>query len=271
MDVLPSLGFRGDSPVTAGHDLDLGHGHLHLDVELNCAVGNPARYLIAGRLHEIPAGRLFAFWAGNAHALLHPADGGTVLLHWITVPLTWVQDWGFDRRFLGDLLGGSVVVGETDDEADRLGEWIRLIGESGEGRRIAEHEIHARLRRLQRAWLAGDRPRIPADTAAAPVQRMLEAILARYREDLAVADIAAAAGLHPNYAMALFRRTCGHTIHQYLSDLRLAHAQRLLLTTDQAITRIALDAGFPSLSRFYETFQRRWRMTPTAYRRAMGE
>jgi len=42
----------------------------------------------------------------------------------------------------------------------------------------------------------------------------------------------AAARRHPNYAMALFRRRCGITVSDYLTQLRVTHAQRLLLDGD---------------------------------------
>lgn len=266
MQVLPGLGFVGDSPLSHGHAKS--RGHTHLDVEINVAEHAPARYLLAGRVHEVPAGRLFAFWAGNPHHLLEYTEH-PVRLHWITLPLTWLQDWGFDRRFVGDLLSGDVIAtAEGGDESARMAEWVKLSRESGDGRQIALHEIHARLLRLQRAWLGGQRLKVERQQVLPEtVMRMLHMLLAAYRDNIDIADIAAAAGLHPNYAMTVFQRACGHTIHHYLTELRLAHAQRLLITTDRQITDLALESGFTSLSRFYASFQARWRMTPRAYRK----
>lgn len=270
MQILPGLGFRGDTNLSRGQTAGLGH--LHLDVELNLAERQPARYLLAGRVHEVPSGQLFAFWAGNPHHLLEYPAGEAVLLHWVTVPLGWLQEWGFDPRFLGALLAGDLIATDhRGDDAARMAEWVALSRDPDDGRLIALHEIHARLRRMQRAWLGGERAAArEGEALPQPVLRMLEALIAHYREEVDVDAIAAAAGLHPNYAMGLFKRSCGHTIHQYLTELRLAHAQRLLITGDDAITELALDAGFPSLSRFYACFKRRWGITPSAYRERYG-
>jgi hypothetical protein len=47
---------------------------------------------------------------------------------------------------------------------------------------------------------------------------------------------------------------------------RLSHAQRLLVTTEDLILRIALSSGFGSLSRFNEAFRQAFGCTPREYR-----
>ncbi len=81
--------------------------------------------------------------------------------------------------------------------------------------------------------------------------------------------MARAAGLHPHYAMTLFRDTIGTTIIDYVVQQRLAHAQRLLVTTDDRILDVALASGFHSLSRFNDAFRRACHCTPRDYRRRM--
>jgi transcriptional regulator GlxA family with amidase domain len=136
-------------------------------------------------------------------------------------------------------------------------------------RRIAELEIEATLRRLAltRAPL---RPEPTARARGGMVEAIGAWLGARYREQVRVADCARAVGLHPRYAMPLFRRACGMTIGQYLLRLRLAHAQHQLLTTDRDVLAIALDSGFGSQSRFYLQFKRAFGMPPAAYRRSGG-
>lgn len=76
----------------------------------------------------------------------------------------------------------------------------------------------------------------------------------------------AAARLHPSYAMALFRRRCGITVRDYLTQLRVTHAQRLLLDGDAKVTDVALERGFGALCAFDDAFTRRVGLTPRAYR-----
>ena len=57
------------------------------------------------------------------------------------------------------------------------------------------------------------------------------------------------------------------TINEYLTQHRVSHAQRLLATTDDKIVDIALEAGYPTLSRFYEAFKKSCGCSPSDYRR----
>jgi AraC-like DNA-binding protein len=84
-----------------------------------------------------------------------------------------------------------------------------------------------------------------------------------------VSDVAKAAGLHPNYAISLFRKAFGITIKQALTRYRLDTAQSMLLATDLSITTVAFDCGFGSLSSFYEAFEKRFSVSPASFRKAM--
>ncbi|MHB0958716.1 MAG: helix-turn-helix domain-containing protein [Pirellulaceae bacterium] len=54
---------------------------------------------------------------------------------------------------------------------------------------------------------------------------------------------------------------------KYVTEHRLAHAQRLLVTTEELIVNIAFSSGFGSISRFNEAFRQSFGCTPRAYRR----
>jgi len=87
-----------------------------------------------------------------------------------------------------------------------------------------------------------------------------------YGEELSVATVARAVRLHPKYLLALFRKSCGMTLWEYVTRLRLAHAQRLLFTTDRTVLDIAMEAGFGSASAFYHAFQKHERRSPSKFR-----
>ena len=93
-------------------------------------------------------------------------------------------------------------------------------------------------------------------------------IAQNYQEPLTSRSIAAANGLHPNYAMNLFRQAFGTTMTTFITQHRISHAQRLLLTTDDAIVDVALAAGFQSLSRFNEAFRAACGCSPRDFRKA---
>jgi AraC-like DNA-binding protein len=69
--------------------------------------------------------------------------------------------------------------------------------------------------------------------------------------------------------MKIFRDRLNISMIEYLTRHRVAHAQRLLLTTDKDILEIALEAGFGSSSRFYAAFKHFCGQSPGQYRRAL--
>jgi AraC-like DNA-binding protein len=98
------------------------------------------------------------------------------------------------------------------------------------------------------------------------VEQIACLIAQRYTEPLTVAEIGKGVGLHPNYAMGLFKKAFGTTLLDYLMHHRISHAQRLLATTNEKIVEVAFSSGFNSISRFNETFRRACGCTPREYR-----
>ena len=146
-------------------------------------------------------------------------------------------------------------------------------GPSAEGAEIALLEIQAAVRRVLGAY-ARATPAPPTDGAGSvPTARlrqvgaMAQHVRDHHRSPLPVADIAAAVHLTPSHAMTMFRRTVGVTLGQYVTMCRVAEAQRLLLTTSLRVAEIAEEAGFGSLSSFYEHVSAACGMTPREYRR----
>ena len=86
---------------------------------------------------------------------------------------------------------------------------------------------------------------------------------------LRIKDVAAAVGLHPNYAMTLFKMAVGMTISEYHTRSRLDAAQTLLACSDTDIAAVAFASGYGSLSQFYQAFRARFGTSPAAFRRSL--
>jgi len=90
-------------------------------------------------------------------------------------------------------------------------------------------------------------------------------------DDLSRDTIAQAVYLTPNYLSKLFRREAGMTLRQYINDVRITEAKRLLATTDQSVSDIAMDLGFENVSYFSTVFKKENGLGPLAWRsRALG-
>jgi AraC-like DNA-binding protein len=88
----------------------------------------------------------------------------------------------------------------------------------------------------------------------------------RYFEQLAVEDMAAAAGLSRAHFSREFRRAFGESPHAYLLSRRLERAAALLRTTDHSVAEICMSVGLRSVGSFTTSFTRTYGPSPTAYR-----
>ncbi len=86
--------------------------------------------------------------------------------------------------------------------------------------------------------------------------------------ELSVADLARRARMSPRTFARRFRAETGTTPHHWLTTQRVAHAQRLLETSDHDLEAIAGLCGFTGAAPLRHHFVRRLGTSPTSYRRA---
>jgi AraC family transcriptional regulator, melibiose operon regulatory protein len=245
----------------------------HNEIELNLLSAGSLTYLLGGRKETVAAGRLTVFWAAIPHQII-ATDSSTYLV--ATVPLAIFLQWQLPDRLIHALLHGRVVFEESPpksaDDWGMMSRWqhdLQSQPRTEELERAVILEMHARLFRLGLAM-----PETPSTArsrgnrhALSKAEQMACFVAEHYLKPLAVEDVGRHVNLHPNYAMSLFRDVFNTTLTEYLAQHRVAHAQRLLVTTDEQILAIALASGFGSVSRFNNVFRHACGCSPRDYRR----
>jgi AraC-like DNA-binding protein len=253
----------------------------HNEIELNLLLNGSLTYMLGGVRVKLRTGCLSAFWAAIPHQVVgQEPDGIEVDYYVATIPLVWVLQLKLPDRLMQPILHGQVVC-ETDPEQcrsdrERFERWVEDLGaRHADQHRAALLEIEARLLRLasglpaQPSGLHDVKARRVAlnEGRLSKAEQMACYIALHYTDPLSVEGISRAVGLHPGYAMTLFRKTFGMTLVEYVTQHRIAHAQRLLATTDKKVLSIAIESGFGSLSRFNDAFRRACGGTPREHRR----
>jgi len=191
--------------------------------------------------------------------------------YWVYVPLVWVLRLGLPNSFMRRLMSGEMVLDAEPLEADRpmLDRWSDELPRADDARRrLIIREVETRMMRLALAQ-SGEASggHVPSHYGQVrKVSEMASFVAENHARLLRLDDVARHVGLHPNYAMTLFRRHYGMTLSMYLTRLRICEAQHLLISTDWEVSRIAFEAGFGSISRFYEAFKTVSGQTPRQYR-----
>lgn len=272
---------RPQPPAATRHESELGFRvwrlrdvgmmnapHTHPDIEVNFLFTGGFSYLHGGAIVPIEAGRFTVLWGGVPHQTVAPGIMGAGI--WITLPLAWFLQWQLPHGLPDRLLRGEIVSAQPDP-ADRpqLERWLADAHSKDPGRRrVLLLEMEARFHRLALATPRPHHRHQPGPTGAGQIARVTRFIAEHYREPLTVPAIAADAGLHPKYLMRVFKKQCGVSVWEYVTRLRVSHAQRLLITTDAKVVDVALESGFASVAPFYQAFQTYANhQRPLAYRR----
>lgn len=122
---------------------------------------------------------------------------------------------------------------------------LEILGESLRG-------TSARASTNPPAWLVRVRDQLSEDHIPSP----------------RLAYLASQAGVHPAHLHRAFRAHFRCTPGQYLRALRISRARRALLDTQDAISQIALRAGFSDQAHLTRCFRDQVGMTPAQFRRS---
>ncbi|NOU94395.1 helix-turn-helix domain-containing protein [Paenibacillus sp. LMG 31456] len=90
---------------------------------------------------------------------------------------------------------------------------------------------------------------------------------ARYAEEISVAKVAERFEISPNYLSALFHKETGKRFVEYVAQLRMKEAQRLLSETDLSVHEITRKVGLYSTSHFSKLFTKYYKVSPQEYKR----
>ncbi len=91
------------------------------------------------------------------------------------------------------------------------------------------------------------------------------------RTDLKISDVATYVNMSDSAFSHFFQKYAFRSFTQFLVDVRIGHACKLLLDTDETIGQICYAAGFNNLSNFNRLFKKYRNCTPVAFRRRHTE
>lgn len=98
------------------------------------------------------------------------------------------------------------------------------------------------------------------------VKKIQEYINANFREEIRLDALANIIGMTPVSFSRFFKLRTGRTLSDYIIDIRLGSATRLLIDSTMSISEICFDCGFNNLSNFNRLFKKRKGCSPKAFR-----
>lgn len=98
------------------------------------------------------------------------------------------------------------------------------------------------------------------------VQKVQEYINQHYKEEIRLNVLAEKVGMTPVAFSRFFKLRTGKSLSDYIIDIRLGFAARLLVDSTMSIAEICYECGFNNLSNFNRIFKKKKECSPKAFR-----
>ena len=150
----------------------------------------------------------------------------------------------------------------TEEEQKKKDECCRRLGIAETYQKVRE-ECSVYIERCFNRSLE-----IASNKESAEIIRVKAYIKAHYADEISLNVLADLAGMTSSYLSSLFKRSTGKNYMEYLIDVRMEEAHRLLLGTDLMTYEISEAVGYRTVRRFVETFKKKFGMSPVEYKKA---
>ena len=104
-------------------------------------------------------------------------------------------------------------------------------------------------------------------SVARPIRNAKQYIQENYMESITLDMISAIAGFNSSYFSALFKKECGMSFVEYLSEVRIKKSKSLLKETDLSIAEICCMVGYQDIKHFNKTFKKISGVSPAEFRK----
>jgi AraC-like DNA-binding protein/mannose-6-phosphate isomerase-like protein (cupin superfamily) len=259
-------------------DHDPMHWHDHLEVAL--VLEGRGHFMFGRRALSAEQGDVFFIDNSQPHvALAEPGTSLRLLLvlfrpELIAGPGCRELDLGYLAPFRGDDRTASPRVRASSPLGREIGAALHQLRTAWDRHDPAERQLIDATLRLVLA-LASRRPGIPASVgaarAAADRREQIRPVLAfvdgHCRESITLDDVAGVVHVSPSRVRHVFKDVTGVSFKEYVTQVRVAEAKRLLLGTDLSVAEIARAVSYTNIHQFYKVFYRSCAMSPGEYRR----
>ncbi|WP_422082943.1 AraC family transcriptional regulator [Ulvibacterium sp.] len=97
--------------------------------------------------------------------------------------------------------------------------------------------------------------------------KVYEFIFNHFNESISLKDVANVACMNPSAFSRLFKRLNRKTFKDYLNEIRIGYACKLISENEYNITRICYESGYNNISNFNRQFRRIMGKSPSQYRK----
>lgn len=98
------------------------------------------------------------------------------------------------------------------------------------------------------------------------INKVFEYILKNYQQEIYLDDISSQLNMSTAAFSRYFKKHTRKTFSDYVTEIRIAHACKLIIEDDKSISEIGFLSGFENMANFYRHFKSNMGMVPKAYK-----
>ena len=108
--------------------------------------------------------------------------------------------------------------------------------------------------------------KVEAGSDSRRILKVKNYISQNYMDEIRLSTMAGIAGMSPSAFSRFFKLHTGRNLSEYIIDLRLGYASRMLVDTSKSIAEISYACGFNNLSNFNRIFKKKKNCSPSEFR-----
>lgn len=263
--------------VPSKYDLHWHHFTEMLFFPANAKARSNPRVIVDQTTYELTPGDTLLIWSSEMHAVESNEDNVLVGIQFASSLMTDLPEFASHSH----LFRNYHLIRHEDPETEYLAQYMHAKLEQICSLRVSQSLFHGVEElicvyelfmqfgiHLQKILLPGDFSIQKGNNRTIDkINMACRYIAENCDKDLTLDSIAEQVGFSSCYFSRVFKQTIQCNFVEYLTMQRLKRAQSLLADTDSAITTIAMESGFKSISTFNRVFQRYKGCSPSEFKK----
>ncbi len=236
--------------------------HWHSFYEIEFIVSGECEFEINGKKHGGKSGDMFIFNLSDFHNITLKSD--KLELYTLQFVIGYIND-----TLLSYLLHNETTkLSFSDDALNTITNLFEIFEKETNKSEIFNEEYSKGLLDAIMVNICRQIDNVtktPTEVPNSPVKLAINYMQLNFQDNISMSDVASYACVSASYLSRLFTKHMSIGPKQYLANLRLDYAAKMLVFSKQSITEICYMSGFGDFSTFWRAFTEKYGCSPREY------
>lgn len=245
------------------HPGDRVEEHHHPIYQLLYTLEGTGNISVDGVQHRLEQDHVAFITPYTPHAIVSDKKMTVLVLAFSEVALSHLNNGAFQ-----DKLSSAKIISIDSFTSSDIRQLLRtLLYEQANQTEFQKLAMQIALAQLLLLIIREENKSAASDANMLRAERLKRYIDTHYFEWMDAEDLAARLGMSTRHMNNIFKETYSKTPIQYLTEVRIGLAKKMLAETDKDIASICFEVGFESISTFYRIFKNSTSLSPNKYRK----